>query len=875
MTDPDPGKYRETVRKNLERMTDIFARISVGDFSKRVDVMGLDPDDEFTQAMCGLDMMMDDIIEAHKDLSAMTARLEGEVNVRTSELVAANEKLSLENAERRLSEENFAKREKFYTDIFNSIQDPISILDTELNIVSTNSTMETWYKELLPIAGKKCYWVYHHQDKPCEKCPSLETIRTGKAAFEVVPKRDSFGNQTGWSALYSFPMIDTTTRQIQGVIEYIKDITALRSAEEKIQQSESRFRILAETAGAGIFIVKNMKFVYVNPYFVATSGYSKDELLTMDFWNIVHKDFRDMTKKRYADRITGKDVSNEYEFRYIRKNGVVGWVSMNVGLIELEGDPALIGTLFDITVRKKAEEDLAEEKEFLSVTMASIGDGVVSTDTTGSIISINPVALSFTGLQFDDAMGKHLDDVFNFFHEKIGHASDGVVRFMLKQHGIRPMAIRCGLRIRNGADRIVDLSVSPINNTDGVVMGMVMVFRDMTERHKLETELYKARKLESLGVLAGGIAHDFNNILTGIITNLFMAKLRVKADTESFQLLAEAEKASFRASKLVKQLLTFSKGGSPVKEPVAIREIIEDSVGFCLSGSNVSYKLELVPDLLKVEADRGQIDQVLNNLIINADQAMPGGGTVTVAASNIEITPGSIHEGERAMTLRPGTYVKVTVRDEGVGIAQENLEKIFDPYFTTKPNGNGLGLTIAYSIVKAHKGMLTVESAVGKGTTFSFYLPVASHQDSMEKTAGADPVAAAAAAVVQSKRILVMDDDSAVRSVLTQLLKNSGYEVECTASGGEALDAYLSAMKRNAPFTVVVMDLTVPGGMPGKEAVAKLLEIDPKARVVVSSGYSNDPIMAHYQDYGFCGVIAKPFNIDEFFAVIKKAAAES
>jgi PAS domain S-box-containing protein len=859
MNSSDFEQYKEHVRKSLDLIIDVFAHISIGDFSHRIDLHGIDADDEFAPALFGLDMMMDDILEARNDLKKLTEKLDQDVRESTIELSDANKKLNNELVERKRSEEWFAKREKFFTDIFNSIHDPISILDTDLNIISTNNAMETWYREKMPIAGKKCYWVYHNHDAPCEKCPSLRTIQTGKADFEVVPKRDSAGNDIGWSALYSFPWKDSADGELLGVIEYIKDISDIRMAEEKIQKSEARFRTLAETAGAGIFIVKNAKFVYVNPYFTKTSGYSEKELLDMDFWTIVHPDYKEMLKKRYADRVAGHKAVDEYEFKYVKKNGGWGWVSLNVGLTEFEGGTALIGTLFDITERKKAQEDLAEEKELLTVTMASIGDAVISTDTTGRIISINPVALGYTALSFEETIGKHIDDVFTFFHEKIKDAKDGIVRFMIRNKGLKPMSIRCGLKARTGSERSIDLSVSPINNSKGEVIGMVMVFRDMTERHKLEAELYKARKIESLGVLAGGIAHDFNNILTGIITNLFMAKLKVKSDQETFQLLAEAEKASFRASKLVRQLLTFSKGGAPVKEVVSVREIIEDAVGFCLSGSNVNSSLHFAPDLQKVEADRGQIDQVLNNLIINADQAMPSGGTVAVSVENVSV-------GEGHISLVPGAYVKVTIKDEGVGIPKESLEKIFDPYFSTKPNGNGLGLTIAYSIIKAHKGVITVESEVGKGTVFSFYLPAAKEQVKpriAEKSIAAVPV------MGDGKKILIMDDDTAVRTVLTQLLKNSGYEVECTASGIEAIEAYVRAKNLGTPFSVVVMDLTIPGGMGGKEAVAKILEIDPAAKVIVASGYSNDPIMANYRKYGFSGVIVKPFNIDGFLSVVK------
>ncbi len=372
-------------------------------------------------------------------------------------------------------------------------------------------------------------------------------------------------------------------------------------------------------------------------------------------------------------------------------------------------------------------------------------------------------------------------------------------------------------------------------------------------------------------MLAGGIAHDFNNILTGIITNLFMAKVRVKSDAEAFELLAEAEKASFRASKLVKQLLTFSKGGAPVKEAIELQSLIEDAVGFCLSGSNVNYKMHVPSDLWFVEADKGQIDQVLNNLVINADQAMPAGGTITVSAENIVAEAAALRAGDPAASLREGRYVKVSVSDEGIGISRENLEKVFDPYFTTKPNGTGLGLTIAYSIVKGHKGMLVVDSQQGKGTTFSFYLPASAKKENEQPQ---PPVPSPAAGIPAKAKVLVMDDDSSVRTVMGQLLKNSGYPSVCCTTGEETIEEYRRALSSGYPFDVVVMDLTIPNGMGGKEAVAKVLELDPNAKVLVSSGYSNDPIMANYRDYGFSGVIAKPFNVADFLNAIRSATEQ-
>jgi PAS domain S-box-containing protein len=992
MTDSRSSKDID-VQDYLEKMLDVFAHISVGDFSKRIDVSRLPPDNNLTKILCGLQMMMDDLEEAHRDLAAIKDRLQQEVNERTGQLETANLRLNAEIKERKKIEEDLrvseglyrllaesahdfiyildkemrityansaslrflgltreelfgrpiknllplsniglanvnlfeaieagiplsyrkevsfpkgslwldtvlvplrdpngriaslmgisrditeqmksaealAERERFLSDVFASIQDGISVLDKDLAIVRVNSRMEHWYAHALPLVGKKCYEVYHGRSEPCHVCPSIVAMRTGATARDIVPLHGAGGAVEGWLDLHAFPVLETATGKVKGVIEHVRDITERKTAEEKMRQSEERFRKLAETAGAGIFIVKNSKFSYVNAYMQRSTGYSHDELFGMNFWDLVHPEFQKNLQERYMARMRGQEVPSEYEFKYVKKDGSVGWVCHNVGLMEFDGGPALIGTLHEISESKKVEEALAAEKELLSVTMESIDDGVISVDAAGTILAINHNALALACNGTQDTLGKHVDDVMCFVDDTTKEPQSGVIRDMMQRHGMQHSERRVTIRTSRSGVRLADLSVSPIAAKDGSKIGMVLVFRDITEKQKMEAELFKARKLESLGVLAGGIAHDFNNILTGVITNLFMAKVKVKADADTYELLAEAEKASFRASKLVKQLLTFSKGGAPVKEAVSLKNVIEDAVGFCLSGSNVNYRLDIPADLRLVEADKGQIDQVLNNLVINADQSMPGGGTIVVSAENVTIESSKLPAEDPLGGLREGNYVRVSVADEGIGIPRENLEKIFDPYFTTKPNGNGLGLTIAYSIVKGHKGIITVDLEPGKGTVFSFYLPVAK---SMAKRYASQRTVGSEEDVASRINVLVMDDDNSVRTVISQLLKNSGYSVFCTATGEETIAEYDRALKSGAPFDVVVMDLTIPGGMGGREAVGKLLELDPKARVVVSSGYSNDSILANFRAYGFCGVIAKPFDIDEFLKVIRKA----
>jgi PAS domain S-box-containing protein len=374
---------------------------------------------------------------------------------------------------------------------------------------------------------------------------------------------------------------------------------------------------------------------------------------------------------------------------------------------------------------------------------------------------------------------------------------------------------------------------------------------DITDKRRLEEELMNTRKLESVGVLAGGIAHDFNNILGAIMGNISLAKLDLDPGDATYNLLDEADKASKRATALTHQLLTFSKGGAPVKQVTSISNIIKDCSRFALSGSRVRCDFSLPIDLWPVEIDVGQISQVIHNIIINADQAMPDAGVIQVSAENIAADP------NRELPMSPGRYVKIAFQDPGTGIPDAELPTIFDPYFTSKPGGSGLGLTTAYSIIKRHGGHITVQSQVGIGTTFDVYLPAVGEE--APKTVKETPRAFAGKA-----KILVMDDDEMIRDLLRQMLLRMGYTVEVARDGNEAIELYRRAIDSG------ILDLTVPGGMGGKETIDRLRQMDATVKAIVSSGYSNDPIMSDYQKYGFNGVVAKPFN----FQALGKTIAE-
>ena len=404
----------------------------------------------------------------------------------------------------------------------------------------------------------------------------------------------------------------------------------------------------------------------------------------------------------------------------------------------------------------------------------------------------------------------------------------------------------------------VEIRAFPICDDSGSVFMVAEHIHDISERKRMEKEMIKAQKLESLGVLAGGIAHDFNNLLTGILGNISLAKMYVDPAAKVCKRLEEAEKASERARDLTRQLLTFSKGGTPVKNTASMAQILTDCANFALRGANVKCDFDLSGDLWAVEVDEGQMSQVVNNLIINAGHAMPDGGIITVRAENVMIGC------DTTLPLQKGRYIWISIQDKGIGIPEEHLPKIFDPYFTTKEKGSGLGLATVYSIIQNHDGYIGVESTVGDGTVFHLYLPANGTgvltesvvEDERKPRSG-------------SGRILVMDDDEAIRELACEILDNLGYQAEVCSDGMDAIRLYREALESGNPYTAVIMDLTVPGGVGGKETMMKLLDIDSAVKGIVSSGYSNDPILAHYREYGFSGVVTKPYKVNELYDALQ------
>ncbi|MEW6379981.1 MAG: AAA family ATPase [bacterium] len=494
-------------------------------------------------------------------------------------------------------------------------------------------------------------------------------------------------------------------------------------------------------------------------------------------------------------------------------------------------------------------KNLVDQERFMQALIEQAPDMVFVHDTKGRIINANQRVCDSLGYTRTELLNMTVADFeMNYDREKIPSILQAIEKIPVTFSGVH--------RRKDGSTYPVEIKLSSLEyHGRKLILALV---RDITERKKMEEEMQKIQKLESLGILAGGIAHDFNNLLTAIIGNVSLIELNALTGKDIGEIVEEVKKASKQAKRLTQQLLTFSKGGKPIKKSIALTKLFQEAQMLALSGSQVKCELFIADDLWCVEADEGQISQVINNIMINANQAMPEGGTITVHAENVTL------ESKDNGFLKSGRYVKISMRDQGGGIPQEHVQKIFDPFFTTKEKGSGLGLAITYSIVKKHEGHITVESTPGIGTTFTFYLPASERETPVQQGVKREKPLAG------KGNVLIMDDQVQIRKMTERILTHLGYQVESAQDGAEAVELYKKHKEAGQGFDAVILDLTVPGGMGGREAMQKLRQLDPDVKAVVSSGYFNDPVISEYQQYGFKGVVAKPFEMKELNEVLLK-----
>jgi len=657
-------------------------------------------------------------------------------------------------------------------------------------------------------------------------------------------------------------------------LSYERELAAYQAdleemVEEKVEElraAEQRYFDIFNNSLVGVFQTTEAgAFLTCNPAMAAMLGYDSPDEVISSITDIGRQLYTDPEDRRRLMRRLDQGPVADFETRMRRRDGGVIWVRLAVRKLDSpELGTYLEGNMQDITGQRQAQEALAAEKERLLVTLRSIGDGVIVTDTEGRVTLMNKKAEQMTGWNHDEAMGRFLPDVFYIINEKSRLRCVNPVEKVIATGGVVGLANHTVLISKDGRERNIADSGAPIRDARSNIIGVILVFQDVTEQYRMEKELQRSQQLESLGILAGGIAHDFNNILTAIMGNISLAGMIAKKDERLRGLLEQANQASQQAKGLVSQLLTFSKGGEPVRKTASLEEIIRETATFVLRGSNVACRYQIPDDLWLVDVDAGQISQVVQNLVINARQAMTGSGAITIRCENV----GAGEAASLPFPLQPGRYVRVVVADEGPGIEQERLDRIFDPYFTTKKTGSGLGLAIVHSIIKKHDGHITVTSAIGRGTEFVFYVPVSMH----EKETACEVVGGEHRG---EGRILIMDDDHLVGPVLREMLSWMHYDVTLVRDGEEAISHYLDAIEEGRPFKGVIMDLTIPGGMGGAEAVRELLKHDPGAKVLVASGYANNPILANHKAYGFVGALVKPFVMEELAEAMTRITAPS
>jgi PAS domain S-box-containing protein len=558
-------------------------------------------------------------------------------------------------------------------------------------------------------------------------------------------------------------------------------------------------------------------------------------------------------RKRFTGAVretldTNKPYSIDY--RVSLRDGSVKTLHARAEVIRDEAGKPLIfrGTAQDVTQMRKIENALRSSRDFVESILDTVDEAFIVIDRDYVITMANNAYARQVDMPLKDIIGKHCHEISHQSSKRCFESGeDCSVRHCFETGEAYSCVHRH--KSKDGSILYVETKAFPLKDPSGNVTSAIEVINNITDKHLLEEQILRTQKLEAVGLLAGGIAHDFNNLLQGVFGSISMAKLFSDKGGKAYAMIEVAEKALYQATNLTKQLLTFSKGGEPLKKVISLPSVVDDAARFALSGSNVDYRSSSDERLWPVEADEGQITQVINNIVLNACESMPEGGTVRIEMRNVMVDESS------GMPLKKGKHVQVDIRDSGTGIPGSHLSKIFDPYFTTKKKGSGLGLATSYSIIRKHDGVITVSSELGAGSTFSIYLPASEQKLAAAETPKKD-------LVTGKGRILVMDDEELVRTIVGHMISRLGYDVDFAENGEEAIEQYSAAMKTGRPFDAVILDLTIRAGMGGEEAIRKLTELDPAVRAIVSSGFSDDDIVSNYRDYGFRAVLSKPYRIE-------------
>jgi two-component system, cell cycle sensor histidine kinase and response regulator CckA len=679
-----------------------------------------------------------------------------------------------------------------------------------------------------------------------------------KEFFIRQAEKYGFDKDSYLAALEEIPIV--TEQEMQNAINYLLNVTeilsemGLKRIQEKslqsiVSRSEKKYRTYLKFAPTGYYVLNRAgRCTDVNPAMSKITGYSIEELLGMRLSGIIVEEDKEKLGSMYK-RIQERG-NIETEFGFIRKDGVIGYCAVNAIKIS---DDQFVGLVHDLTDRRKEEEELSVRQKLLERITNNIPKTYISIIEKDYTVSFsagkefearNLDPASFTGLSIDQIFGDQVNKVRSYYALAFTGEETGFSLYI--------------------DDQYQEYSVVPLFGLDNNISQILVVVKDVTERKKVELRLQQLEKLESIGNLAGGIAHDFNNLLGGLFGFIEMASVKNQNPiVEDY--LSQALSAFERARDLTHQLLTFSKGGEPKLQTHSIREIITKNILFNLSGSSAASEFNLAEDLWFCDIDENQIGQVLDNLIINAKQAMQPGGKILVTAANTRLSTGDIAE------LDPGSYIHIAIQDYGSGIDPTIMNRIFEPFFTTKEKdkGKGLGLATCFSIMRKHNGTITVESTLGEGSVFHLYLPKSVMTAAVPDSKTDSQIHSGSGVV------LVMDDEISILHLAETMFNRLGYTVVTAINGSEALSICKDLLSQNSSIKAALLDLTVPGELGGKEIVSELHDKYPNVVVFATSGYSNDPIIANPQDFGFVDSLQKPYKFKELSDMLSRHFPDS
>nr|MBC8362587.1 PAS domain S-box protein [Candidatus Desulfatibia profunda] len=826
----------------------------------------------------------------YKELEQRIAALEKEV----AEYKQAEHKLHLFKTVIDASKQESAE---LFRNIYEKSPIGIEVYDPQGRLLHVNDACLKMFGILDP-AEIQGFCLFEDPNLPAIKKERLfkgEIIRYEVAFdFELVKKKRLYRTTKSGSAYLDViitPFGISKERSLGGYLVQVVDNTLRKLAEEALQKAHSELekRVEERTAelvrqiedrkrmeealhftrfavdrssDAAFWMGSDAHFIYVNKAACLSLGYSQDELLKMT----VHDIDPNLPKEAWPDHWSEikRQGSFVLESHHRTKDGRIFPVEISVNYMKFGGKEYNCAFVRDISKRKNIEAAIRLSKREWVSTFDAMSDWVSLVDLKCRILRSNRAGEKFVKLSIEEMIGRACCELVLGTQGPIPECPTPKMLQTNQRETIDLYAPNMNRWLRISVDPVMDEDKNPVK--------AVYIVRDVTEFKKMEEERLKAMKLESIGILAGGIAHDFNNLLSVIVGNISLAEDDIKSEVGISENLKAAQTACLRAQELTKQLITFSKGGLPIKKIGPIGDLIRKTTKAILSGSKVTCDVIMPPDLWLIAFDEDQIRFVIRNLIVNALESMPDGGSILLKAENVSIGAETIVQG---LVLSPGKYVTISIRDQGIGIPAEHLALIFDPYFSTKEmgpeKGMGLGLATAYSIINKHNGQILVESEVGVGTTFTIYLPAYEkdvEKRTPEKTIHPEKVAA------RTGRILLMDDEKMIRDLAKNMLERFGFDTDVAKDGANAIKLYKKAMDSGKPYDAVILDLTVKEGLGGKDAVKSLLKIDPQVKAIVSSGYSNDPVITDFKEYGFIGALAKPYSMEDLHDVLNKVTNE-